>query len=408
MRQPEIDDQTQEWLAFVERVRTDPSISFDEQWARFLELSETRDPIDRDRCRRGCPRPSGSRRRISVGSWPISDSTPTTSFTGGRSNTAPSSGQTVIDRLGIVFDSPRTEILDLANGPTDPRWLPGARLNITDSCFQPEDCVLAIVQGSRGRRERHLSHLRRARDAGQPGRQRPRRARLRTRRPHRPLHAHDRRVRGRLSRHRPRRLRGHLHRRQLRAAGGRAPARDRRGRRRSSPSDVFSRGGRTIALYDKVCEASAPRAIVINDEEVTSPLLRAGDLLWSDFLGSSEIFESVTAEPDTLTNVLFSSGTTGDPKAIPWTHLTPIKCGMDGRFHQDIGPGSVVCLADQHRLDDGSVADLRHPAQPRLHRALRGSPERPGFCPVCRARRGQHARRGAVAGSRMAGVRRLR
>jgi acetyl-CoA synthetase len=40
---------------------------------------------------------------------------------------------------------------------------------------------------------------------------------------------------------------------------------------------------------------------------------------------------------------LFSSGTTGDPKAIPWTHLTPIKCAMDGRYHQDIGPGSVVC-----------------------------------------------------------------
>jgi acetyl-CoA synthetase len=39
---------------------------------------------------------------------------------------------------------------------------------------------------------------------------------------------------------------------------------------------------------------------------------------------------------------LFSSGTTGDPKAIPWSHLTPIKCAMDGHFHHDIRPGSVV------------------------------------------------------------------
>jgi len=44
----------------------------------------------------------------------------------------------------------------------------------------------------------------------------------------------------------------------------------------------------------------------------------------------------------TYSNILFSSGTTGDPKAIPWTHTTPIKAAMDGRFHQDIHSGDVV------------------------------------------------------------------
>ena len=44
MRQSDIDEQTQEWLAFVERVRTDPSISFAMQWAKFVELSDARDP----------------------------------------------------------------------------------------------------------------------------------------------------------------------------------------------------------------------------------------------------------------------------------------------------------------------------------------------------------------------------
>ncbi len=172
--------------------------------------------------------------------------------------------------------------------------------------------------------------------------------------------------------------------------------------------DTFNRGGRTIALYDKICEASAPRAIVINDEDVTSPLLREGDLLWSDFLGSARIFESVAVKPETLTNVLFSSGTTGDPKAIPWTHLTPIKCGMDGRFHQDIGPGSVVCwptnigwmmgpwLIYATLLNQGCIA------------LYEGLPSGPDFARFHRARRGQHARRGAIAGPRMAGVRRLR
>jgi acetyl-CoA synthetase len=44
----------------------------------------------------------------------------------------------------------------------------------------------------------------------------------------------------------------------------------------------------------------------------------------------------------TYINVLFSSGTTGTPKIIPWTHLTPIKSAMDGRFHQDIHSDDVV------------------------------------------------------------------
>jgi acetyl-CoA synthetase len=39
---------------------------------------------------------------------------------------------------------------------------------------------------------------------------------------------------------------------------------------------------------------------------------------------------------------LFSSGTTGDPKAIVWDHLTPIKCAVDGYLHQDLRPGDVA------------------------------------------------------------------
>ncbi|MCA9624814.1 MAG: AMP-binding protein, partial [Myxococcales bacterium] len=35
-------------------------------------------------------------------------------------------------------------------------------------------------------------------------------------------------------------------------------------------------------------------------------------------------------------------GTTGDPKAIPWTHVTPIKAAADGWAHHDIRPGDVV------------------------------------------------------------------
>jgi acetyl-CoA synthetase len=32
----------------------------------------------------------------------------------------------------------------------------------------------------------------------------------------------------------------------------------------------------------------------------------------------------------------------GEPKAIPWSHITPLRCAVDGWAHQDIRPGSVV------------------------------------------------------------------
>jgi acetyl-CoA synthetase len=104
--------------------------------------------------------------------------------------------------------------------------------------------------------------------------------------------------------------------------------------------DRFDRGDKKIALYDKVVEAAAPRTVVIrSDPEVE---LRDDDLEWDDLLSDATECPSVIADPYEVTNVLFSSGTTGDPKAIPWTHLTPIKCMMDGHFHHDITPGDVV------------------------------------------------------------------
>ncbi len=64
--------------------------------------------------------------------------------------------------------------------------------------------------------------------------------------------------------------------------------------------------------------------------------------LMRDLLSTRDTFESVACAPDDPINILFSSGTTGTPKAIPWTHLTPIKSAMDGHFHQDIHGEDVV------------------------------------------------------------------
>ncbi len=135
MNNLEIDDQTAEWLSFVERVRSDPSISFDEQWARFLELSDARDP-SLGRYRPGCLRAGGSMHRTSASSWPSSALNPTTSSSRWSVEHRADFWQTVIDRLGIVLrprTGPRPRPLETV--PPIPRWLPGARLNITDSCF---------------------------------------------------------------------------------------------------------------------------------------------------------------------------------------------------------------------------------------------------------------------------------
>ena len=90
--------------------------------------------------------------------------------------------------------------------------------------------------------------------------------------------------------------------------------------RRSSPR---GRGGQSWSSPE-ICRCATP------------------DVTWHDFLGEDAEFEPVVCDVDDETNILFSSGTTGDPKAIAWTHLTPIKAAADGHYHQDIKATDVV------------------------------------------------------------------
>lgn len=106
--------------------------------------------------------------------------------------------------------------------------------------------------------------------------------------------------------------------------------------------DVLLRAGKELPLYEKILKASAGAVVVIPSREAIGVDLEQGHLEWSTFLSEDEHFESVQCEPLDHINILFSSGTTGDPKAIPWNHTTPIKCGSDGYFHHDIKAGNVV------------------------------------------------------------------
>lgn len=105
--------------------------------------------------------------------------------------------------------------------------------------------------------------------------------------------------------------------------------------------DVQLRAGKSYALYQKLVDANASKTIVIQAGNKKMEL-RDSDIYWNDFLVDNTVFQSVSCNPDDTMTILFSSGTTGAPKAIPWTHSTPIKSASDGYYHQDIHENDVV------------------------------------------------------------------
>jgi acetyl-CoA synthetase len=108
--------------------------------------------------------------------------------------------------------------------------------------------------------------------------------------------------------------------------------------------DRAVRAGKRLPLYETVGAANPPRTVVVRENKESSAVaLRAGDLDWSDWLSHSSVpFPAVPRRPGDTINILFSSGTTGEPKAIPWTQTTPIKAAMDAHFHQNVQAGDVL------------------------------------------------------------------
>ncbi|KAJ6759693.1 ACYL-ACTIVATING ENZYME 17 PEROXISOMAL-RELATED [Salix purpurea] len=112
--------------------------------------------------------------------------------------------------------------------------------------------------------------------------------------------------------------------------------------------DLIIRGDKRIPLYSRVVHAQAPMAIVIPTKGCSFSMnLRDGDISWHDFIEKAtglrgDEFAAVEQPVEAFSNILFSSGTTGEPKAIPWTHMTPFKAAADAWCHMDIRKGDIV------------------------------------------------------------------
>jgi acetyl-CoA synthetase len=246
----------------------------------------------------------------------------------------------VLERLSIRLQRPFQRVLDLSRGVEEPRWLPGAQMNIVESCFSAPPDSVAIIHQSEGGPLHAMSvqelaaltdrvALNLVRLGLRPG---DAIAMIL------PMTAEAVAIYlgivkagcivvGIADSFQPKEIAI-----RLRLANAVAVF----------TQDVMLRGGKELPLYPRVKDAAAPRTVVLAAREHLRLPLRAGDQAWADFLESEGSFISVTREPSDPSNILFSSGTTGEPKSIPWTHTTPLKCAADAHFHQNIQPGDVL------------------------------------------------------------------
>lgn len=248
--------------------------------------------------------------------------------------------QQVVEVLGIKFRQPPSAVVDLRRGVEEPRWFPGAQMNIAESCFRaPADAPAIIHQPEGGAVEvttyGELDRLSNRFARALQGTGLPREASVALVMPMtlEAVAAYLGVVKA-----------GYA----VASIADSFAADEIATRLRIASSrlavtlDVMPRAGKTLPMYQKVIDAGAQRVVVIPSGAVSQVVLREQDVWWGDFLSEDDAFEAVACDPGDLTNILFSSGTTGEPKAIPWTHTSPIKCAMDGHLHHDIKPGEVV------------------------------------------------------------------
>ncbi len=248
--------------------------------------------------------------------------------------------QWAIDQVGFKFHKGFDSIVDLRGGPHHPEWLKGAKLNIAESCFQApgEKRALVCVSEQGQRTEWTYAELRARADQVARGLQKQGFKRGQRFAVFMPMHAEAVAIY----------LGVVLFGGAIVSIADSFSVEEIDTRLRIAGADVLftqdgmHRGGKVIDIFSRARASKAKMAIVLQTQNKKVEL-RQGDLWWSEFLHpSSEPFEAAECGPDAVTNVLFSSGTTGDPKAIPWTHTTPMKAAIDAYFHLDVTSTDTV------------------------------------------------------------------
>lgn len=248
---------------------------------------------------------------------------------------------TMIERLGVRFRESFGRVLDLSAGSEYPQWLVGAKLNVVDSCFQaPDESPAVIYQAEDGPLQRlSVAELRSMANRVANG-----------------LAELGIKTNEAVAINMPMTVESVAIYLGAMAAGcpvvtvadSFAPAeiavRLELGKVRCVfTQDCDVRLGKRLPLYEKVRAADAPRAIVLPRCRSVDCELRKGDIAWQDFLSARTDFQPVPRDPSDVSTILFSSGTSGSPKAIPWDQTTPIKAAIDAHLHHDIHPGDVLC-----------------------------------------------------------------
>lgn len=247
--------------------------------------------------------------------------------------------ESITKKLNISFIKPYSAIVDVSNGIETPRWFVDAKLNIVQSCFQANPSKVAIISQNETGETNHISYDK--------------------------LNKLSNRIANSIS--------------SICQKGDRiaiimpmtylsiaiylgilkagcvvvavpdsfAPEEINTRFRIANVKLVFTqdfifREGKQYKLYNKLIQINAPAAVVIplNKNKIE---LRDCDLFWETFLSPHDTFTAVACNPEDFINILFSSGTTGEPKAIPWNQITPIKCASDAYFHQNVVENDIFC-----------------------------------------------------------------
>lgn len=248
--------------------------------------------------------------------------------------------QSMLQKLLIIFKEPPTDICDLSKGMTHPNWLPHASMNIADSCFTGnqddtalifEDSNHQIVKMSFAELDKLSNQI--ANSLVQAGFQAGDGIAIIM-----PMHQYAVATYLGIIK-----MGGVV----ISIADSFSPHEIAVRLQIANAVGVFTQdyspwSVKRIPIYEKITAANGPRAIVLTAATHTDVKCRAVDQFFKDFLVDNNQFTSVARSAMSPCNILFSSGTTADPKAIPWNHCTPIKAASDGYLHQNIQAGDVI------------------------------------------------------------------